>query len=97
MESPDEWLAIKYPRGWYVGQFVEYDEEDDLILFHFLKKVSSSSTNRFSWPELEINGREDKAYVEESNYYFFLQFPMYLPMYLLFQFIGLQKHIILIF
>jgi len=64
---PDEWLAIKYQRDWYVGQFLEYDEEVDLIHIHFLKKVSSSSPIRFVWPELQINGKEDKAYVEESK------------------------------
>lgn len=47
----DEWIAVGYPRGWYPGQFVQFDSEEEEIQVHFLKR-SASNPNWFVWPEL---------------------------------------------
>jgi len=39
----DKWIAVGYPRGWYPGQFVQFDsEEEEEIQVHFLQRSSSN-------------------------------------------------------
>ena len=33
----DEWIAVGYPRGWYPGQFMQFDPEEEEIQVHFLQ------------------------------------------------------------
>jgi len=38
----DKWIAVGYPRGWYPGQFVQFDSEEEEIQVHFLQRSSSN-------------------------------------------------------
>ena len=45
----DEW-KVAYDRDWYPGQFVKFDEEQEMKI-HFVRR-SSSNRYWFVWPEL---------------------------------------------
>lgn len=63
----DEWLAIAFDRDWFLGQFVERDEDEDKLKFNFVEKSSLSSSNTFVWPEL--SGKQpDTSWIEKGDY-----------------------------
>lgn len=60
----DDWVAVAFPRGWYPGQFVRYDDELKEVFVNFLERTSSNSKN-FIWPALNSK-EEDKSWVDEG-------------------------------
>ena len=50
---------------WYPRQFLQYCKEEELIKATFLH-YSSSCSNAFVWPQMQINGKEDKSWIAEG-------------------------------
>ena len=60
----DDWMAIAFKPAWYIGQFIEKDEKEDVYKFHFVEK--SSMAHLFVWPE--VSGKiPDTSWVEKGN------------------------------
>ena len=64
----DDQLAIAFNGVWFPGQFREYEKENEEIEVHFLER-SSSTNNRFVWPELS-GKKEDISWVDEGDIIF---------------------------
>ena len=60
----DDWVAVAFPRGWYPGQFIRYDDESKEVFVNFLERTSSNSKS-FIWPALNSK-EEDKSWVDEG-------------------------------
>jgi len=60
----DDWVAVAFPRAWYPGQFIRYDEESREVFVNFLERTSSNSKT-FIWPALNSK-EDDKSWVEEG-------------------------------
>lgn len=52
---------------WFPAQFICYDQEQEELHANFLHR-SQSNKNWFVWPQYELNGLEDKAWVTESKF-----------------------------
>ena len=61
----DEWIAVAFPRGWYPGQFINYDEDNCEVYINFFERTSVNST-KFVWPMLSQKMEEDKSWVQEG-------------------------------
>ena len=62
----DDWVAVAFPRAWYPGQFMNYDEDTGEVYINFLEHTSSNSKN-FVWPMLSKKMDEDKSWVKEGE------------------------------
>ena len=63
--KPDDWIAVAYPRAWFPGQFIEYDDETSEVYVNFLDRPSTGSKN-FVWPALGKRMKEEKSWVKEG-------------------------------
>ena len=58
---------MAFDRTMYLGQFIEYNMEDDVTHIHFVEKSSLSSGNSFVWPELSGKA-SDTSRVEQGMF-----------------------------
>ena len=63
----DEWVAVDMGSFWYPAQFIQYDKEEELLEVTFLHP-SISTSEQFVRPQMNINGKEDKAWVSEGKH-----------------------------
>ena len=61
----DDWIAVGFPRDWYPGQFVSYDEETKEVCVNF-QEQSATNSRWFVWPALSGKMEEDKAWINEG-------------------------------
>ena len=61
----DDWIAVGFPRDWYPGQFVRYDEETKEVCVNF-QEQSATNSRWFVWPALSGKMEEDKAWINED-------------------------------
>lgn len=61
----DDWIAVGFPRDWYPGQFVSYDEETKEVCVNF-QEQSATNSRWFVWPALSGKIVEDKAWINEG-------------------------------
>ena len=59
---------------WYPAQFETYDMEQEELYVNFLH-CSPSNSRWFVWPELEIDGEEDKSWISEDRVFYRLAEP----------------------
>ena len=59
---------------WYPAQFERYDAEQEELYVNFLH-CSPSNTGWFVWPQLEIDGEEDKSWISEDKVFYCLDEP----------------------
>lgn len=64
--QPGKYTACLYDSGWYVGNIVERNDEQQDVLVNFMKRTGSS----FSWPS-----REDKCWVPMHDLLCIVQAP----------------------
>ena len=70
----DEWIAVDMGSVWYPAQFESYDAEQEELYVNFLHR-SPSNTRWFVWPQLEIDGEEDKSWISEDRVFYRLAKP----------------------
>ena len=56
------------------AQFLSYDPEQEELQANFLHRTSSN-TKWFVWPQFELNGKEDRAWVPEEAIFYRLSAP----------------------
>lgn len=59
---------------WYPGQFIQFDTEQEELNVNFLHR-SSSNPKWFIWPQLQVQGTEDVAWVSEETVFYRLPAP----------------------
>lgn len=61
----NEWVAVAFKRGMFLGQFMEHVSEEDLLKIHFIERSSLSRVNSYVWPEL--SGKSADIYAVEHS------------------------------
>ena len=70
----DDWIAVDMGSSWLPGQFIKFDMEQEELHVNFLHR-STSNKKWFVWPQLQLNGSEDKSWVTELSVFYRLDAP----------------------